>query len=123
MTEDADQIITEFDELNALWKAADDALWKLKVPREVQVQAGDGLFLGWAKTGGRWRCCASGHLAGSDKVDVGWRPVLEVRLEDRVRLAHHLAVLKQKLLDARGVLHGEVTAAAEAIRKALEDEQ
>jgi hypothetical protein len=87
------------DELNALWKRAEEVLsaTKIGVPVSVDVPpAGDevGFRLWWRRHGAVWRICVC-------EEPEEWVPVSDTRHALKVRAAHHLVPLMRQLEMAR----------------------
>src|SRR5579872_1290427 len=116
---DRDPVATYLDQLNALWKQAEEELAAVRVsiPIEIEIKTGYGaysdnavepdwhetLYLGWRKVMKDWRICVgtlTNHLDG-EKPTCQWKPIAESPKERRIELAEHYPKLKAKVKEAR----------------------
>ena len=131
--------VAYLDELNALWKQAEEELAALRVsiPVEVEIKAEYGayagnakepdwhetLYLGWRKLAKDWRLCVGvlrDHLDGEEP-KCEWKPIAESPKEHRIELAEHFPKLKAKVKEARQKLVPQAAAAIASLKQALGD--
>jgi len=133
-----DPLISCYDELNGLWKQAEEQLaaMRVSVPVEVEVKTGYGAYspnadepdyrkteyLGWHKHQKDWRICLGVHQEemGDGSESWEWKPVAECPMEHRVELAPHFHELKAKMKEARQRLVPQVAAAVASLKEALD---
>jgi hypothetical protein len=139
---DRDPVADYLDELNVLWKQAEEELvaMHVSVPIEVEVKseyggcydAGNGLepgwldtiYLGWRKLAKDWRICVgvlTNHLDG-EKPTCDWKTIAESPKEYRIELAEHYAKLKAKVKEARVKLVPQAKAAIASLKQTLGEE-
>ena len=136
-----DELLSSYEELNALWKQAEEhlAAMRVSVPVEVEVKAEHGEFvdagsgpeptchlttyLGWRRLQKDWRLCRG--VLRDDFTDHDpvwhWKPLAECPMEDRIELAEHLPELKNRMKKARLELIPKVKAAIAVLTQALDD--
>jgi hypothetical protein len=136
---DRDPVAAYLDQLNGLWKQAEEELaaMRVSIPIEVEIKsepggffdAGSGiepgwhetLYLGWRKVMKDWRICVgtlTNHLDG-EKPTCQWRPIAESSKERRIELAEHYPKLKAKVKEARQKLVPQAAAAIASLKQAL----
>jgi hypothetical protein len=135
---DRDSVAAYLDELNGLWKQAEEelALMRVSVPVEVEVKAEygghlfsqdgepswhDTVYLGWRKVMKDWRICVgvlTDHLDG-EKHPCQWKPITESPKERRIELAEHYPKLKAKVKEIREKLIPKAAAAIALLKEAL----
>jgi hypothetical protein len=134
-----DPIADYLDQLNALWKQAEEelAVMRVSVPVEVEVKAeyggvfdaGSGpepswhktVYLGWRKVMKDWRICVgvlTDHL-NDEKPACQWKPIAETPKEYRIGLAEHYPKLKAKMKEDRQQLIPQAAAAIASLKQAL----
>ena len=129
-----DALIDAFDELNALWKQAEEEFSAMRLPTPVSVPIFEGDFgpdegpsygtetesLCWMKYQNQWRLCW--HLKivpDHDFPKEDWKPVAECPMERRVELAEHLSALKKKMNEAKVSYRPKVQKAIALLKQAL----
>jgi hypothetical protein len=138
---DRDPVAAYLDELNALWKQAEEELAALRVsiPVEIEVKAESGgvfdagsgpepswhdtVYLGWRKLTKDWRICVgilTDHLDG-EKPMCQWKPIAESPKERRIELSEHYPRLKAKMKEVRQKLVPQAAAAIALLKQALGD--
>lgn len=134
-----DPVAAYLDQLNILWKQAEEELTAMRVsiPIEIEIAAGYGayaqnadepdwhkaVYLGWRELMKGWRICVgtlTDHLDGA-KPTCQWKPITESPKERRIELAEHYPKLKAKLKEARQNLVPQAAAAIAALKQALGD--
>jgi hypothetical protein len=134
-----DPIASYLDQLNALWKKAEDELaaMHVSIPIEIEIKAGYGaysdqadepdwhetVYLGWRNMGKEWRLCVGvvREYMGDDKARSEWKPIAESPKEFRIELAEHYPKLKTKVKDEREKLIPRTAAAIASLKQALGD--
>jgi hypothetical protein len=133
-----DPLVAAYDELNALWKQAEEQLAAMRVSVWVEVElpvirgggAGSSDFhewderdsLCWGKPDKEWRLCISTtrtYNIDNREDEWGIRPVAECSMEDRIKLVQHFPALKAKMVEARQKLIPVVADAIAALKNAL----
>jgi hypothetical protein len=128
----ADPLVAHYDELNALWKQAEEELAAMRVPVPVEVMVEPGAsedgrlerteYLSWSKMEKDWRLCfLVKFLDRTDGVTMEWKPVAECPMEKRIELAAHYGKLKAKMNEAREKYIPHVGAAIASLKQALAD--
>ncbi len=132
-----DPLIAGYEELNALWKQAEEQLAAMRVSARVEVplplkRFGGGTpddpewektdFLSWCKPDNEWRLSLSTvHRDLVHNCEDGWsaRPVAECPMEDRIALAKHFPALKVAMEEARQKMIPVVADAIATLKKAV----
>lgn len=135
-----DPVAAYLDELNGLWKQAEEELaaMRVSVPVEVEVKSDEygayadnakepdwreTQYLGWRKLEKDWRLCVGilrDHSDG-EKPKCEWKPLAESPKEYRIDLAEYYPKLKAKVKEARQKLVPQAAAAIATLKKALGD--
>ncbi len=134
-----DPIASNLNELNSLWKQAEEELatQHVSVPIKIEIKteyggfydAGSGpepawrdtIYLGWRKAAKDWRLCVgmlTDHLDG-EKPTCEWKPIAECPKEYRIEMAKHYAKLRTKVEEVRDKLIPQLAAAVASLEQAL----
>ncbi len=136
---DRDQLIACYDDLNALWKKAEDDLATMRVcvPVKVRVKTEYGeyicnggnpepswsevMFLGWRRLHKDWRICVGVRRedCGHPETDWVWKPLAECSVEDRIECAAHFRALKDEVAKAREKLIPKVIEAIACLSESV----
>lgn len=135
----SDPAVPYLDQLNALWKQAEEELTAmgLCMPIEVEVatdagdfyNAGSGdepgwiakVFLGWRKWSKGWRLSIgtlTDYLDG-EKPTWDWKPIAESTKERRIELAEHYPKLKEAMRQAQRAIIPQAAAAIASLKQSL----
>jgi hypothetical protein len=131
-----DPLIACYEELNSLWKLAEEELAAMRVAVYVEVplsrsRSGGGsdpdnpewretYCLCWCKPDKDWRLCLGttrGYMDNQEEWHM--RPVAECPMEDRIELAKQFPALKAKMEEARQKMIPLVSDAIAALKNAL----
>jgi hypothetical protein len=136
-----DPVAPYLNQLNALWKKAEEELvaMRVSVPVEVEVKSEyGGVFdpgsgpepgwhetvkLGWRKVVNDWRICVGilkDHFAG-EKPTWKWKPIAESPKERRIELAEYYPKLRAKMKEVREKLIPRAAAAIASLKQSLGD--
>jgi hypothetical protein len=123
---DRNSLAARLDELNSLWKQAEQELASMcySFPVEVKVSHDrarrESVYLGWRRCNENWRVCVGVVPDDATDQQPGWKPVAESAKEYRIALAVHYQKLKNAVVESRVTLLPMVEEAVAALRRSLD---